>query len=61
MQGSAEAHGDTASTQERWGVLLPVIGGIDEGGVDRLDSDLNPSEVEYGRAIYCDAADSGPV
>ena len=45
----------------RWGVVLPVTGGSDEGGRDCSELDLNPSEAEYGRAIYCDAADSEPV
>ena len=53
--------GETASPREGWGVVLPVTGGGDEGGGDRLDSYLNPPEAEHGRAIYCDAADSGPV
>ena len=44
-----------------WGVVLPVTGGCDEGGGDLSDSDLDPPEAEHGRAIYCDAADSGPV
>ena len=42
-------------------MVLPVPGGGDEGGGDRADSDVNPSEAEHGRAIYCDAADSGPM
>ena len=43
-QVSAEAHGETASTRERWGVVLPGTGGSDEGGEDRSDLDLNPPE-----------------
>ena len=42
-------------------MVLPVPGGGDEGGGDRADSDTGPPEAEHGRAIYCDAADSGPV
>ena len=26
-----------------------------------MDPDVNPLEAEHGRAIYCDAADSGPM
>ena len=26
-----------------------------------MDSDVNPPEAEYGRAIYCDAANSRPL
>ena len=42
-------------------MLLPVPGRGDEGGEDCADSDVDPSVAEHGRAIYCDAADSGPV
>ena len=42
-------------------MVLPLPGEGDEGGGDRADSDINPPEAEHGRAIYCDAADSGPV
>ena len=60
-KGSAEAHGETSSTRERWEVVLPVTGRSNEGGRDCSDLDLNPPEAEYGRTIYCDAADSRPV
>ena len=60
-QGHSEAHGETAATRDREDVVLPITGESDEGGRDSLDLDLNPLEAEYGRAIYCDAADSGPV
>ena len=42
-------------------MVLPVPGGVDEGGGDRADSDINPLEAEHGHTIYCDVADSGPV
>ena len=42
-------------------MVLPVPGGGDEGGGDHADLDIDPLEAEQGRAIYCDAADSGPV
>ena len=60
-QGSNKANRETASPREEWGVVLPVTGGGDEGGGDRVDSDIDPPEAEHGRAIYCNAADSGPV
>ena len=60
-QGSKNVNGETASLREGWAVVLPVPGRGDEGGGDRADSDIDPPEVEYGRAIYYDAADSGTV
>ena len=61
VQVCAEAHGEAAAARERRGLVLTFFGGSDEGGRDCLDSDVNPPEAEYGRVIYCDAADSGPV
>ena len=43
-QGNAEAHGETAATRERREVVLPITGGSNEGGRDRLYPDLNPLE-----------------
>ena len=42
-------------------MVIPVPGGGDEGGGDRADLEVDPSEAEHGRAIYCDKADSGPM
>ena len=42
-------------------MVLPVTGGGDEGGGDRVGSDIDPPEEEHGHATYCDAADSVPV
>ena len=42
-------------------MVLPVPGGGDGGGGDCADLDVDTSEAEHGRAIYCDAADSGPM
>ena len=61
VQGRAEDHGEAAVAQERRDLLLPFFGGSDEGSRDRSDTDVNTPEAEYGRTIYCDAADSGPV
>ena len=60
-QGSNNVNGETASPREGWSVVLPVPGGGDEGGGDHADSDIDPPEAEHGRAIYCDAADSGTL
>ena len=60
-QGSKNVNRETASPWEGWAVVVPIPVGGDEGGGDFADSDFNPPEAEHGRAIYCDAADSGPV
>ena len=64
VQGRAEAHGEAAAAREgreRRYLVLPFVDRSNEGGRDRPETDVNPPEAEYGRAIYCDAADSGPV
>ena len=60
VQGRAEAHGEATAAREGWDgrdLVTPFIGGSNEGGRDFPDRDINPSEAEYGRAIYCNAAD----
>ena len=61
VQGRAEAHGVAASAREIRYLVIPFVGSNNKGGRDRSDLDVNPLEVEYGRAIYCDASDSGPM
>ena len=61
IMGLLEVNRESASPWEGWTMVLPVPGGGDEGGGDRADLDVDPSEAEHGRAIYCNAADSGPV
>ena len=61
VQGRAEDHGEAAAAKEVRELVLPFVGGSNEGYRDGSDTDVNPPEAEYGRAIYCDAADSGPV
>ena len=58
-QGSKNVNKETASPREVWAVVLPVPGRGDEGGGDRAHLDIDPPEAEHGRAIYCDAANSG--
>ena len=60
-QGCKAVNRETASPGEGWAMVLPVPGGGNEGGGDHADSDVDPSEAEHGRAIYSDAADSGPM
>ena len=40
---------------------LPLPGGGSKGGGFREGQDIDPPETEYGRAIYCDKADSGDL
>ena len=43
----------------KWQYLPP--GGSNKGRRDREGKDIGPPETEYGRAIRCNAADSGPL
>ena len=36
-------------------------GGGERGGRVRSDRNLHPEKVEYGRTVYCNIADYGPV
>ena len=40
---------------------IPTDGGNNEVDGNGGDTDLNSPEAEYGRAIHCNAADSGPM
>ena len=60
-QGCKAFNRETASPWEGQGVVLPVPGGGNEGVGDREDPDVDPSEAEHGRTIYCNAADSRPM
>ena len=42
-------------------MVLPPPGGSNTGCGDREGEDIGPQETEYGRAIRCDATDSGPM
>ena len=61
VQGRAEDHREAAAAREGQDMVLPFVGRSNEGDRDGSDTDINPTEAEYGRAIYCDTADSGPV
>ena len=41
--------------------LYPPPGGSDQGSGDSASEDIGPPETEYGRAIRCDAANSGTM
>ena len=42
-------------------MVLPPSGGSNTGCRDCEGEDIGPQETEYGRAIRCDATDSGPL
>ena len=42
-------------------MVLPTAGGGTEGSGNGGDTDVYYREAEYGRAIYCDADNSGPM
>ena len=43
----------------RW--FYPSLAGAMKEAGCREDQDVDPSKAEYGRAIYCDTTDSGPM
>ena len=60
-RGRAQDHWETAAERGGWEMdLSSSEGGHARGGV-RRDSEGRHKEAEYGRAIYCDATDSGPL
>ena len=61
VQGREEYHGETAAAKEVRELDIPAVGGNNEGDGNGGDKDINSPEAEYGCAIHCDAADSGPV
>ena len=44
-----------------WELVIPLIGGGNGGIRLRGNQDIRHEEEEYGRAVYCDATDSGPM
>ena len=60
-QGRYEADGETDAQREGREVAVPPPGGSNKGRGDREGEDIGPLETEYGRAIRCNAADSGSL
>ena len=60
-QGCATDHRE--ATKETWGQELgvPAIGRGNRGSGIREDQKVCHEEAEYGRAVYCDATNSGPL
>ena len=61
VQGREEDHGETTVVKEGQEMNIPAAVRDNEGGKNGGDTDFNSSEAEYGRAIYCDAANFGPM
>ena len=61
VQGREEYHGETTAAKEERELGITTASGGTEGGRYGGDTDINYPEAEYGRAIYCEAADSGPM
>ena len=61
VQGREEDHMEATTATEGRELEIPTAGGGNEGGGNGGDTDIYYTEAEYGRAIYCDTADSGPM
>ena len=61
VQGREEDHWEATAAKERRELGIPTAGGGNEGSGNGGDMDIHNMEAEYGRAIYCDATDSGPM
>ena len=61
VQGCKEYHRETTALKEGQELDIPAAGGGNERGGNGGDTDINSPEAEYGRTIYYDAADSGPM
>ena len=59
--GHATDHQEAAEMEGVWEMVISSAGGSDGGGGLQGYRGLHHEEVEYGRAIYCDANDSGPL
>ena len=53
--------GANATPWEGREVSVPLPGGSYKGRGDSESEDIGPPEIEYSRAIRCDAADSGTL
>ena len=60
-QGSTAAEGTHATPWEGRKVAVPPPVGSYQGSGDSASADIGTPETEYGRAIHCDATDSGTL
>ena len=61
VQGREEDHWEATTTKEGRELGIPTAGGGKEGSGNGGDTYIHHTEAEYGRRIYCDATDSGPM
>ena len=61
VQGFEEDHWEATTWKERRELGIPTAGRGTEGSGNGGDTDIHDTEAEYGRAIYCNATDSGPM
>ena len=61
VQGREEDHWEETTEKEGRELGLPTAGGGTVGGGNGGDTDVYYTEAEYGRTIYCDANNSGPM
>ena len=61
VQGREGGHWESSVAEERREMGLPACDGGTGGSGARGDTEVNNTEAEHGCAIYCDAADSGPM
>ena len=61
FQGREDDHWKETSEKEIRELGIPTAGGGKEGSGNGGDTDIHNTEAEYGRAIYCDATDYGPM
>ena len=61
VQGREGDHREASAAEERRDLVLPASGGGTGGSGARGDTEVNNTEAEHGRTIYCDATDSGPM
>ena len=60
-QGRAMAHQEAAEAEGGGALVISSADGVNDGSGLQGDRDLRHEEAEYGRAIYCDATDSGTL
>ena len=61
LQGRDEDHWEATAAKEIRDLGIPTAVGGKEGSGNGGDTDIHHTEAEYGRGIYCDATDYGPM